>query len=125
MAAKRGRESAQQSVEAETKLTRLLDTETELETMLEEARERAREIVSEARERASRRLGELERELERQDTDLEALVARERDETIATIRADAKREIERLNDIPEGAIAEIARSVLDRLLDGDEAGVSP
>ena len=116
MTAKRGRESAQRSVEAETKLTRLLETETELETMLEAARRRAVEIVGDARQRASQRLGELQRELERQDIDLEARVARERDEAIEAIRADAKREVERLNGIAEDTVADLARGVLDRLL---------
>ena len=121
MAAKRGRESAQQSVEAETKLTRLLETETELETMLEEARTRAKALVDAAKERASRRLGELEREIEQQDADLGALVARERDDAIEAIRADAKRQVDRLSSVSDGTIAEIASTILDRLLTAREA----
>jgi F0F1-type ATP synthase membrane subunit b/b' len=122
MAAKRVRDEAQQSAEAETKLARLLETETELDTMLEDARARAGEIVNAANERAAQRLGELEAELVQQDRELRERIAREQDDAIAAIRAESKRQTERFDGISDDGIAEVARTILDRLLGARDAG---
>ncbi len=122
MAAKRVRDDAQQSAEAETKLARLLETETELERMLVDARARAEEIVNAAKERATQRLGELEAELVRQDRELGERIVREQDDTIFEIRAESKRQADRLGGISDDVIADIARTILDRLLGARIAG---
>lgn len=122
MAAKRVRDDAQQSAEAETKLARLLETETELERMLVDARARAEEIVNAAKERATQRLGELEAELVRQDRELGERIVREQDDAIFEIRAESKRQADRLGGISDDVIADIARTILDRLLGARIAG---
>ena len=122
MAAKRVRDDAQQSAEAETKLARLLETETELERMLVDARARAEEIVNAAKERATQRLGELEAELVRHDRELGERIVREQDDAIFEIRAESKRQADRLGGISDDVIADIARTILDRLLGARIAG---
>ena len=122
MAAKRVRDDAQQSAEAETKLARLLETETELERMLVDARARAEEIVNAAKERATQRLGELEAELVQQDRELRERIEREQDDAIFEIRAESRRQADRLGGIPDDVIADIARTILERLLGARDAG---
>lgn len=106
------------------KLVRLLQTEGELDEMLREARREAESIVAAARADGEERLERCEKELEGIQRGVRQRVEQERDEAIASIRLEARQQTQKLNELDEGAVAELAKYVIERLL-GDSAGGEP
>lgn len=106
------------------KLSRLLQTETELDSMLEETRQEAARLIAEARAEAEERVQQFEIELDTADRALRQEIEFERDEAIATIRAEAKSQIEKLDGLEERTVAELARYVVERLVGGVPGGKS-
>ncbi len=104
------------------KLSRLLETESELDAMLERTRGEAAELVSSARADAEERIRRFEAELEAEERALRDRVAREGDEAITAIRAEAERNVKRLEGLDEEAIGELAHYVVRRLVDGVSGG---
>lgn len=104
------------------KLSRLLETEIELDAMLDKARKDAANLAASARADAEDRVRRFELELEEENHALRDRVAVERDESIAVIRADAKREVETLDGLGEERIADLARYVVERLVGGGSGG---
>lgn len=98
------------------KLSRLLETETELDDMLERTRQEAAQLTARARAEAEERVRRFEIELDTEDRALRGQVAFERDETIATVRAEARRVVERLDSLDEESVAELAQYVVGRLV---------
>ena len=125
MAANRKRGDEHKASDAETKLSRLLHTETALEQMLQEAKAEAVAIVEAAKEQAADLLRSLERELQEDDGGLKNKVTSERDRVINSIRSNAKEEASRLDELEEATIQETARRILTLLIAHDESGGSP
>ena len=86
MAAKRKDDSKHDTSEATTKLSRLLETEIELEAMLKDTKQEAKELVEAAQVAADDRVRQLEFQLEGEGSELRARIARERDHTIDSIQ---------------------------------------
>lgn len=104
------------------KLVRLLQTEGELDEMLREARRQAESIVAAARADGEERLERCEKELEGIQRAVRERVEQERDEAIASIRLEARQQTHKLNELDEGAVAELAKYVIERLLGGSAGG---
>ncbi len=109
---------------AEGKLSRLLDTETELDAMLQEAKRGAAELIEAARTEAEDRILRFEMELESAELELRDQVARERDDAIAAIRAETMRAAESLDALDGERIAELAQYVLARVVGTPPGGQS-
>ncbi|NNE19497.1 MAG: hypothetical protein HKN10_13560 [Myxococcales bacterium] len=105
-----------EGAEAKSKLSRLLETEVELESMLEEARQEAKRLVELAEAAAEDRVQEFELQLEAEETLVRDRIARERDQAIAAIREEARRETDQLDQIDDATVSELASYVLDLLL---------
>ncbi|KPK16293.1 MAG: hypothetical protein AMJ62_06225 [Myxococcales bacterium SG8_38] len=110
------------SSRAEDKLARLLETERELDRMLDDAKRRAAELVETARAESEKRLRDLESKLEAEQESIRAEVARERDEEIAAIRDEARAEEQRLDELSEATIGALADHVIRLLIGGEERG---
>lgn len=107
---------------AEDKLARLLETERDLDRMLEDARRRAAELVETARAESARRMRDLESKLEAEQESMRAEIARERDEEIASIGEEADAEAQKLEELSEDAIGALADHVVRLLIGGEEQG---
>ena len=116
MASKKKDRSSQEPSEATTKLSRLLETEIELEAMLKGARQEAKELVEAARVAADDRVKKFEAQLESEHSVLRERVARERDQTIASIQEESGQETTRLNELDDAKITELAYHVIDLLV---------
>jgi F0F1-type ATP synthase membrane subunit b/b' len=117
MAAKRRSKSKHDVSEAKTKLTRLLETEQELETMLKEARREGEALVESARAAADDRVARCKAQLEEEDEQLRRRILQDRDQAIDSIRREAQRETERLDELDDARVTELARHVLHLLID--------
>ena len=116
MAAKQKHGDDARHSEAESKLSRLLETENALELMLQEAKDKANALLSAAEAEAARLLEECERELEEGNGGLRERVAHERDRVIASIRGEAQQETGFLDDLDDARVQEAARHVLALLI---------
>ncbi len=116
MAAKKKDGSEHETSEATTKLSRLLETEIELEAMLKSAKEEAKGIVEAAQVAADTRVKEFESQLEGEETELRERIARDRDQTINSIQNDARQEAKRLDELDDPKVTELARHVIDLLV---------
>ena len=124
MVAKRKNKGAPDASEATTKLSRLLQTENELEVMLAETRAQAKQLVESAHASAEARLQRFESEVEAGDVEIRDRGARERDAQIKSIHERTRRETDRLNALDDAKITELASHVLDLLLDRSGSGGS-
>ena len=106
----------------EDKLARLLETERELEEMLMETKREAAELVETARALAQRRVGQLESRLEAEKASIRTQIARERDEQVASIKAAAKAQTARLDDLSDDVISTLADHVVRLLVGTEEPG---
>ena len=122
MAAKKKDDSKHDASEATTKLSRLLETEIELEAMLKDARQEAKELVEAARKVADDRVRQFEVRLEGEAGELRQRVARERDRTVESIQEQSRQESERLDELDDAKIADLARHVVDLLVGRPDAG---
>ena len=116
MAGKKKDPSTQEPSEATTKLSRLLETEIELEAMLKGTRQEAKELVEAAQVAADDRVKQFESQLEREHVTLRERVARERDDTIASIQEQCLQETTRLDELDDAKITELADYVIDLLV---------
>lgn len=116
MAAKRKDDSDHDGTEATTKLSRLLETEVQLEAMLKGARREAKDLVDAARAAADDRVRQFESQLEGEDAELRERVARERDNAIAAIREESRQETKRLDELDDTKLSGLARHVVDLLV---------
>lgn len=124
MAANRKQAEQRDHASAQGKLSRLLDTETELDAMLRETKREASELVQAARAEAEDRIRRFEAELSAADTALRERIGVERDEAVAAIRAEAKRAVEQLEALDERHISELAQHVVGRVA-GDDSESPP
>jgi len=116
MAGKKKDPSTQEPSEATTKLSRLLETEIELEAMLKGTRQEAKELIEAAQVAADDRVEQFESQLEREHVTLRERVARERDDTIASIQEQCLQETTRLDELDDAKITELADYVIDLLV---------
>jgi vacuolar-type H+-ATPase subunit H len=107
--------------EAKSKLSRLLETENELEAMVKEARRTAQELVVAARTATDARVQEFESTLADEDRQLAEQIAQERDHAVDSIRVEAEAETERLDALDDAAITTLARYVIDLLVGHPES----
>ena len=124
MAATRKESDALDPATAEGKLSQLLDTETELDAMLQETNREAAALVESARAAADDRIRKLESELRAADLELREQIARERDEAIAQIRTDAQRERDELDALDDRVIDDLAAYVVARVVGCESGGRS-
>lgn len=122
MAGRRKKRGGDDLSEAKTKLSRLLDTENELETMLKETRREAEELVEAARRNADERLRAFDAELETGDGEVHRRILRERDESIQTIQAHAREIEERLDGLGERRIDELAEHLISLIVGQADRG---
>ena len=99
-------------------LTRLLEVEARLERMLQRARDEAARLVAEAHTAAQARDEALGAELEEEGRRLETEIAAERERRVQKIVEAGRREAERLERVTAEQIAEVARYVVDRVIEG-------
>jgi len=125
MPAKRKNEDLSDVSEATSKLSRLLETENELEAMLKDVRREAKQLVASARESADALLQTFESELEAGDGELQRRIARDRDRRIETIREETRQATERLRRIGDDDVTELAKHVLDVILTRSGSRGSP
>ena len=116
MAIKRKDDSQQDTSEATSKLSRLLETEIELEAMLKDARQKAKELVEAAKVAAADRVKQFELQLEGEDGELRERVALERAHSITSIRERSRLETKRLDELDDAKLTELAHHVVDLLV---------
>lgn len=121
---KRKNDSEREDSDAQSKLSRLLETEVQLEAMLKETRREAERLVKSAQAAAEGRVQRFESELEGEDDKLRDRIARERDQTIDSIREEARQETERLDGLDDATVNQLARYVVELLLGRTESGGS-
>jgi vacuolar-type H+-ATPase subunit H len=109
---------------AQGRLSRLLDTETELDAMLQAAKREAAELVESAQMEAKDRIRRFEMELDAADLSLSDRIARERDEAIAAIRAETVRVTAALDGVSDARIEELAQYVVERVVGPASGGRS-
>ena len=100
-------------------LGRLLETEARLEESLGAARAEAARLVAEAEGAAQSREAALDAELDALGRRLEAEIAAQRDAAQRDVAAAAQREAERFDGVSDRRIGELARRVVERLLEGE------
>jgi vacuolar-type H+-ATPase subunit H len=122
MAENRKSKSERAAADAKTKLRHLLETERELEELLKEAKHEAKVLVDSARAAADECVRLLETQLASEDAELRERVAQDRDETIASIREQAREEAARLDGIAPAKLDELSRHVVDLLIGGRDSG---
>jgi IMP dehydrogenase/GMP reductase len=122
MATKRKNDSRQDTSEATTKLSRLLDTEIELEAMLKDAKQKAKELVEAATVAADDRVKQFELQLEGEDGELRERVALERAHSITSIRERSRLETKRLDELDDAKLTELAHHVVDLLIGRPDSG---
>ena len=125
MATRKKDDSRHETSEATTKLSRLLETEIELEAMLKDTRQEAKELVEAARKVADDRVKQFKVRLEEEGGELQKRVAHERDRTIDSIQEQSRQETERLDELDDAKITELARHVIDLLVGRPDAGGTP
>ena len=103
-------------VAAQGKLSRLLETETELAAMLQQTRRDATELIESARAEADDRIRRFESKLEAEDLELRDRIASERDEAIAAIRSESTRAGAKLDGLADQQIDELAHYVVARVV---------
>jgi hypothetical protein len=116
MAAKKKDDREHETSEATTKLSRLLETEIELEAMLKSSKEEAKGIVEAAQVAADARVKEFESQLEGEETELRERIARDRDQTINSIQNGARQEAKRLDELDDAKVTELARHIVSLLV---------
>lgn len=116
MAAKRKDDSQREVANAKTKLDHLLHTEDELEAMLKDVRREAKELVEAAQAAADDRFRAFESELEEADGQVRERIAGDRDRTIDSIREEARQETERLDELDDASVTDLAHYVVDLLI---------
>ncbi|HYL56633.1 MAG TPA: hypothetical protein VEU73_13765 [Gemmatimonadales bacterium] len=99
-------------------MTRLLAAEARLEQMLQSARDEAARLVTEAQAAARARDDTLGGELEQAGRRLETEIVAERERRVREIEEAGLREVERLEHVAPEQIAELARYVVDRVIEG-------
>ena len=108
--------------ESTSKLSRLLETENQLETMLKEARGDAESLVEAARTAAEARVRQFELQLEDQNREIGERIARDRDEAINAVNTEAEEESKRLDAIDGTRVTTLARYVVDLVVGLSETG---
>jgi vacuolar-type H+-ATPase subunit H len=116
MAAKRRQQSERDISEARSKLSRLLETENELDAMLQEARREAKALVEAAQVVAKARVKQFESHLEEENCELRERIVRDRDHNIDAIQKQARQEAKRLDELDDTKITALARHVVDLLV---------
>ena len=122
MATKRKDDSQQDTSEATSKLSRLLETEIELEAMLKDTRQKAKELVEAAKVAADDRVKQFELQLEGEDGYLRERVALERAHSITSIRERSRLETKRLDELDDAKLTELAHHVVDLLVGRPDSG---
>jgi IMP dehydrogenase/GMP reductase len=122
MATKRKDDSQQDTSEATSKLSRLLETEIELEAMLKDTRQKAKELVEAATVAADDRVKQFELQLEGEDGELRERVALERAHSITSIRERSRLETKRLDELDDAKLTELAHHVVDLLIGRPDSG---
>jgi vacuolar-type H+-ATPase subunit H len=108
--------------EAKTKLTRLLETEDELEALLGATRKEAEAVVEEARRAAAELARDFEKQLEEEDAELGGRIAEERETAIDAIRREARDYATRMDAIDDARIDSLARQILELLVPDSGSG---
>lgn len=103
-------------------LKRLLETEAELDALLNATARRAAELVDAARAEAEERVRKHERDLKDEESALRSRLEAECEESIRSIAAEAAREVERLDGLSDDALAELARHIVEKLVGGTPGG---
>jgi F0F1-type ATP synthase membrane subunit b/b' len=116
MAVKSKDGSGHDTSEATTKLSRLLETEIELETMLKDTRRKAKELVEAAQVAADDRIKQLESQLAEEEAELRERIGRDRDRAISSIQNEAQQETARLDELDDAKLTELAQHVVDLLV---------
>ena len=124
MAATKKDDSEHETSEATTKLSRLLETEIELEAMLKGAKEEAKGIIEAAQMTADARVKEFESQLEGEEAELRERIEGDRDQKISSIQNDAEQEAKRLDELDDAKITELARHVVSLLVGRPDSGAS-
>lgn len=106
----------------ESALARLLEVETRLEAMLEEARALADATLQLARNRAEERLGTLTAELAAAESEVAATLAAEAAEQIARERVALAQVRARYDAVDDAGIEALAAWVFDQVLGSAGAG---
>jgi hypothetical protein len=105
-------------------LKRLLETEAELDATLEATRRQADEIVRTARARADGQREHLAQHLAEKEAALRRRLEAEHRQRLDAIRADAVREVERLDRLTDADVAALAEYVLSRVARTAKGGSS-
>lgn len=108
--------------EAKSKLTRLLETESQLETVLKEARKEAEALVAAARAAADLRVRQVELQLEGENREIGERIARDRDAEIAAVQTQAEEESKRLDALDDTQITTLARYVVELVVGRADTG---
>ena len=124
MAAKRSDDGERSDADAKSKLSRLLETEVELEAMLKETRREAKQLVELAEASAENLVQRFDSQLEAEEAAVRDRIARERDKTIDSIREEARQETERLDGLDDATVKVLAMHVVDLLLGRPDSGGS-
>ena len=98
------------------RLKRLLETETELDALLEETKQRAEKLVETARADAEERVRRHEHGLQLEEESLRQRLVDERNRMVADVRSQAALEVQRLDGLPEETILELAQHIVARLI---------
>ena len=125
MSAKRRDGDERKDADATSKLSRLLETEVELEAMLEEARREAKRLVELAESAAQDRVHQFELQLEAHESVVRERITRERDAAIASIREQARQQVEQLDEIDDATVDALASYVLGLLLGRPDSRSGP
>lgn len=105
-------------------LKRLLETEAELDALLESTKRRAAELVEAARTEAESRVRLQQSELEKRKRALEARLEAECESSIREVMSNAEREVKRLDGLSEDTISELGRHVVGKLVGASPGGGS-
>ena len=124
MAAKRSDDGERADADAKSKLSRLLETEVELEAMLKETRREAKQLVQLAEAGAENLVQRFDSQLEAEEATVRDRIARERDKTIDSIQEEARQETERLDGLDDATVKVLAMHVVDLLLGRPDSGGS-
>lgn len=103
-------------------LKRLLETEAELDELLDATKRRAGELVEAARVEAEARARSHERELEKEQGELKARLEVECESSIRDVADRAAEEVQRLDTLSDQAVVRLAEHVLEKLVGGSSGG---
>ena len=106
------------------KLSRLIETEAELDEMLERTKLEAGALVEAARSEAADRLRQFELELDQTNAHLRARLETEKDHVIAGIEETAARAAQKLDSLGDQEVEELADYLIRRLVSADPGGGS-